>query len=198
MHAMTPVTDPAHTPAEETGAWAASLVRLLNIALQEIDADRSAAKAIIAKASLLLRIQIDRSSAGPPQGSVSGALAGWQVRRILTFIESHADQPVRVEDLRRLVNLSPCHFSRSFKRSFGEPPQTYLMRRKLNHARHLMLVTDMSLSEVAQASGFSDQAHLSRKFRRQAGRSPAVWRREHGGPAFDRQNHGNCNLTVRC
>jgi AraC family transcriptional regulator len=185
MHVMTTVTYSGHPHAEESGAWATSLVRLLNIALKEIDADRSAAKAVIAKASSLLRTQIDLSSAGPPQSSVSGALTGWQVRRILTFLENHVDQPVRVEDLRRLVNLSPCHFSRSFKRSFGEPPQTYLMRRKLDYARQLMLVSDMSLSEVAQASGFSDQAHFSRKFRQQVGQSPAVWRREHG---TDRNN----------
>ena len=90
----------------------------------------------------------------------------------------YLDEAIRVEDLSELVRLSAYNFSRAFKLSIGEAPHTYLVRRRLDRARHLMLTSDTALSEVALACGFYDQAHLSKLFRRCTGQSPAAWRRE--------------------
>jgi AraC family transcriptional regulator len=166
--------------------WAASLAHLLKVALRQVDADRAAARAVIVRASALLQVQIDRTARHGADGVASGGLTGWQIRRILSFIDQHLDRPMRVEDLRRVANLSASHFSRTFKRTFHEAPQAYMIRRRVEHARHLMLISDMPLSEVAQACGFTDQAHFCRKFRRQIGQSPAAWRREHRDTRHDR------------
>lgn len=179
MHDLTTsLTDRMPLPATNADRQAASVAHLLEIALAKIDADRQGAKAIIAKARSLLRPDLDRSSAGFRQSLASGGLAAWRARQIARFIEEHIDEPIRVETLRKVVGLSLSHFSRSFRRTFGEPPRAYLIRRKVAHARHLMLVSDLPLIEVAQACGFADQAHFSRAFRKRTGQSPMVWRRE--------------------
>src|SRR5262245_1272284 len=186
MPGLTTVSiDRGRSPAGDNNEWATRLAHLLKIALEEIGANRHAATAAIAKAQSLLRIQLDRPSqlggASPvsPQSSVSGGLAKWRVRRIIRFIEEHLDEPIPVTTLSKVAGLSFAYFSRSFKRAFGEPPHAYLTRPKGEPARNLMLFSDVSLSEVAQACGFADQAHFSRRFLQRTGQSPAVWRREH-------------------
>ena len=187
MHGLTPVSiDRGRLPAPDH-AWATNLAHLLRIALQEINADRRAATEAIAKAQWLLRVELDRASPldgappGSPQRSVSGGLAKWRVRRIISFIEKHLDEPIRVMTLSKVAGLSFAHFSHSFRRTFGEPPHAYLTRLRVEHARNLMLFSDISLADVAQACGFADQAHFSRRFRERTGQSPAAWRREHWG-----------------
>jgi transcriptional regulator GlxA family with amidase domain len=177
-----PVTqsfEPGRVPSEDPGAWATSLARLLRIALRQIDADRPTAKAALAEAISLLQIGIDRTRGGPPESWVPGGLAGWQVRHILRFIARNSDRSIRVVELSDVARLSASHFSRAFRRSFGEGPGAYLIRQRVDHARHLMLISDMPLSEVAQACGFADQAHFSRNFRAVTGHSPGAWRRTH-------------------
>jgi AraC family transcriptional regulator len=171
--------EPGRMPSEDTGAWATSLARLLRTALRQIDADRRTAKAALAKAISLLQIGIDRTRGGPPEGSVPGGLAGWQVRLILSFIEQNSDRSIRVDELSDVARLSASHFSRVFRRTFGETPRAYMIRQRVDHARHLMLISEMPLSEVAQACGFADQAHFSRNFRAVTGHSPGAWRRAH-------------------
>jgi transcriptional regulator GlxA family with amidase domain len=180
MHGVvTQSCEPGRVPAEDPGAWTTSLARLLRLALRQIDADRGTAKVALAKAISLLQGGIDRTRGGPPESWVPGGLAGWQVRRILSFIEQNSDRSIRVVELSDVVRLSASHFSRAFRRTFGEAPGTYLIRQRVDHARHLMLISDMPLSEVAQACGFADQAHFSRNFRAVTGHSPGAWRRAH-------------------
>jgi AraC-like DNA-binding protein len=76
-----------------------------------------------------------------------------------------------------LVQRSEAHFARSFRLTFGESPHAFVVRRRLELAARYMLQTEMDLSEIALRCGFSDQAHLCRRFREATGQSPAAWRR---------------------
>lgn len=163
-------------PEGDPDGWATGVAHLLEVALAEIDEDRQAAKENIAKARSLLRL-LDRGSAAPPQGSAFSKLTAWQVRRLVRFIEAHLDQPIRLDALGKVAGLSSSHFARSFKRTFGETPHAYLVRRRVERACHLMLASDLRLAEIARASGFADQAHFCRRFRQRTGQSPMVWRR---------------------
>ena len=159
-------------------ALASSLARLLESARTEIDGDQEAAKATIARASALLRVELDRQVSVANDDVASGRLAAWQVRRLKAFIDERLDETVHVKDLAAVAQRSVAYFCRAFKRTFGETPHAYIIGCRLERARFLMLTTEMGLAAIALSCGFTDQAHLCKLFRQMDGQSPAVWRRQ--------------------
>jgi AraC family transcriptional regulator len=130
-------------------------------------------------ATALLQGQIDPAAAARTPGK-RRPLPVWWVRKVREYIDSHIAGPVFATDLGAHVGLSEAYFARSFKRAFGVPPHTFVIRRRLELAAQYMLQTDAPLSDIALQCGFVDQAHLSNRFRRATGVSPAAWRRLHG------------------
>jgi AraC family transcriptional regulator len=153
-----------------------SLVQLLETAKQDLERDREAAKAVLAKASSILQSEIERRSGANDSGT--GGLAGWQIARVRAFIDKNLDGTIHTKDLSAVARRSAAHFARSFKHSFGESPHAYVMRRRLEKACHLMITTSEPLSQIALSVGFSDQSHLCKRFKEALGQSPSNWRRE--------------------
>ena len=119
----------------------------------------------------------------PPGALVGGShgpagLAPWQASRAAAHVERELEATIRVIDMARAARLSASYFSRAFKATFGLSPQKYVVERRLSRARRIMLTTDEPLCAIAAACGFSDQAHLSRVFRRRVGAPPSAWRRQ--------------------
>jgi AraC-like DNA-binding protein len=176
-----PMTVQAHRESEDAVLVldvANSLAQLLEFAGKEIDDDHEAAKATIARASSLLRVELDRMAAPASERAVAGQLAGWQARRVRRFVDERLDQVIHIEDLAKVAQRSAAYFCRAFKRTFGETPHSYIVRRRLDKAETLMLTSDLPLSHIAVRCGFTDQAHLCKLFRQQYAQSPAAWRRQ--------------------
>jgi AraC-like DNA-binding protein len=140
-------------------------------------------------AALLDRHSQDQPRAAPAQGGAPrdelarGGLAPWQKRLVLRHIDDRLQDRIRVQDLAKLVSLSPSYFSRAFRDSFGERPHNYITRTRMERAQTLMVTTSLSLSQIALACGLVDQAHLCRCFRQTTGTTPGVWRHRHAiGP----------------
>jgi AraC-like DNA-binding protein len=155
-----------------------SLAKLLDNVRQELDSNQETAKALLTRATSLLRVEIDRQAVSDEPERSGGGLAAWQARRLAVFIDARLDRPIRLKDLSEVSKLSTAYFCRAFKRTFSETPHSYIVRRRLNKAETLMLTSDLSLSDIAVRCGFTDQAHLCKLFRQQYARSPAAWRRE--------------------
>jgi transcriptional regulator of acetoin/glycerol metabolism len=119
----------------------------------------------------------------PRRGGLPPALA----RRVCDYIETHFDRRISLDSLAAMTGLSRDHFARAFHQSVGMPPHSYLLRRRLDHVEQMLRETQLPLSQIAQATGFSDQSHLARHFRRQTGMSPshARWKSV-VSPAFQR------------
>jgi len=163
--------------ATRTRQWMHRVITLLEAALEQLHNQVHQAQGTLLEATSLLRQQ-----AQPPPGEApdaSGRLLAWQARKVRDYIDSHITGPVLVADLCALVQRSEAHFSRSFKRTFGESPHSFVVRRRLELAAQYMLTTDAPLSDIALRCGFSDQAHLCKHFRQAAGQTPAAWRRVH-------------------
>jgi AraC-like DNA-binding protein len=107
----------------------------------------------------------------------AGGLAPWQVRRVQRHIEANLSSRLATADLAALVGLSENYFARAFKISVGAPPHAFVISRRVAQAKTLMMESDLPLSQIALAIGLSDQAHLSRLFRRHVGTTPSAWRR---------------------
>jgi AraC family transcriptional regulator len=102
----------------------------------------------------------------------SPVLSKMQLSKIMMHLENHLDETISVKRLAGLVGLSEFHFSRAFKAALGDSPYRYLLRRRLEVAKHLLLSTKMSLAEVALEVGFSSQAHFTSTFKRLLGVTP--------------------------
>jgi AraC family transcriptional regulator len=153
-----------------------NLRALIEVAQAEFERDREIAKASIARASAILRLEMQRRAAsGFPGGS--GELAGWQVQRLRAYIDDHLCEKIQVKDLSLVARRSTAHFCRAFKRTFGQTPHAYVTAQRVELAKRLMLESSEQLSIIALLCGFTDQAHLSKLFRRSTGETPGAWRR---------------------
>src|SRR5271170_1963923 len=132
--------------------WVRRVLTLLEKAIGELNYEADAADALVAAASLL-REQIDAGAAVAGTDG-RGRLLAWQARKVRDYLDAHIAEPLRVADLCALIQRSEAHFSRSFKRTFGESPHTFLIRRRLQRAEQYMLQTDASLSDIALQCGF--------------------------------------------
>jgi AraC-like DNA-binding protein len=98
--------------------------------------------------------------------------------RVRTFIDKNLHRTIQTTDLSAVARRSAAHFARSFKHTIGEPPHAYVMRRRLEKACHLMMISSEPLSQIALRVGFSDQSHFCKRFKEALGQSPCKWRRE--------------------
>jgi AraC family transcriptional regulator len=158
--------------------WMHRVVTLLETAVSQLHGQEYAAHGKLLEAASLMRLQIDPSDARKDPDA-RGRLLAWQVRKVRDYIDSHITGPVLVADLCALIQRSEAHFSRSFKRTFGESPHAFLVRRRVELAAQFMLTTDAPLIDIALRCGFTDQAHLCKHFRQATDQTPAAWRRAH-------------------
>ncbi|MDJ0388737.1 AraC family transcriptional regulator [Roseomonas sp. E05] len=159
-----------------SGSTTALVTQLLQQACISLDQDQEAALRYLSRASRLLEKPRRPEGGGP--AVVQGGLARWQINRLTRLIESRLEFPILQQDLAAEVRLSTGHFARAFKQSFGRTAHAYVVSRRIERAKVLMLETPASLCEVALACGLADQAHFSRLFRRLVGTTPLAWRRE--------------------
>ena len=156
--------------------WMHRVISLLDAALRQLHDQEHAAQGTLLEAASLLRQQVHPPAAAEVPDA-RGRLLAWQARKVRDYIDSHITGTVLVADLSALVQRSDAHFSRSFKRTFGESPHAFLVRRRVELAAQYMLTSDASLSDIALRCGFADQAHLCKHFREAQGQTPAAWRR---------------------
>jgi AraC family transcriptional regulator len=111
-----------------------------------------------------------------PRPFGSGALAPWQLRLARDTINANLEGELSLEQIARKCKLSVSHFARAFTRSTGISPHRWLMRRRVDVAKDLMLTTDAPLVEISLRCGFSDQSHFTRVFAEATGDTPGRWR----------------------
>jgi AraC family transcriptional regulator len=108
---------------------------------------------------------------------VRGGLANWQHRLVTKYIEENLPNDISIAELAELVRLSPYHFCRIFKQSFGEPPHCYHTHRRIERAKALLANSSLSITEIALGVGFSETSSFSSAFRRVTKSTPTGYRR---------------------
>ena len=106
------------------------------------------------------------------KGLPRGKLGKDVLDRLKGYVVAHLDQPIEVGALAKIAGRSPFHFTRMFARSVGMTPYRYVVHLRLQRAFELLRERRHGLADIAAATGFADQSHLSRWVRRVHGVSP--------------------------
>ena len=96
--------------------------------------------------------------------------------RAKDLADARYPEPLDVDDLARAAGLSRAHFSREFRRAFGEPPHAYLLTRRLERAAALLRATDRSVADVCFSVGLRSLGSFTTSFSRTYGMSPTAYR----------------------
>jgi AraC family transcriptional regulator len=112
-----------------------------------------------------------------PERSLRGGLAAWQAQAVKRHIDERLAEHVPLAALAALARLSPCHFSRAFKQSFGMPPHRFHIHCRIERAKALLADPDQSVTEIAIAVGFSSASSFNGAFRKATGATPSEYRR---------------------
>jgi AraC family transcriptional regulator len=110
-------------------------------------------------------------------GAVRGGLAAWQQRAVTRYIAEHLAEQISLATLARLVCLSPYHFCRSFRQSFGTPPHRYHGNRRIERAKTLLLESASSVTDIGLTVGFRETSSFTAAFRKATGQTPTAYRR---------------------
>jgi AraC-like DNA-binding protein len=115
--------------------------------------------------------------------------------RAKDLIDSRYREPLDVLALARVAHLSRAHFSREFRRVFGETPHQYLLTRRLERAAALLRNTDRTVADICLTVGLSSIGSFTTSFGRAFGQSPTAYRATYP-PAADRARIPTCMLQA--
>jgi len=96
-------------------------------------------------------------------------------RKIKSSINDRLNEKLTIEKLAKLVGLSPFHFARMFKLSFGETPAQFINRTRIEKVKQY-LKTPQPIAEISVSTGFSQQSHMTHQFKKMTGVTPATYR----------------------
>jgi AraC family transcriptional regulator len=105
-------------------------------------------------------------------------LSAVERKRVLDYVEAHLDRSLSLPILASVAGMSTSHFKTLFRRSMGLPVHEYVVQRRVERAKTLLLRAEIPAAEVALASGFAHQSHMARCMRRVLGVNPTQLRRE--------------------
>ena len=141
--------------------------------LREIQEQRTGYRQIMR--GTLERILIDAlryASLSEPEVTSHPADPGRKVGRALTYLQHHFREPLTLAQVADHAHLSPTYFSGCFHETTGVPFQQYLRQLRLRFAHSLLAVSDVSITDLCLASGFSSLSNFERAFKAYYGRSP--------------------------
>jgi AraC family transcriptional regulator len=104
-------------------------------------------------------------------------LDGRRLKQVLSFIEEQLAEDLSLEKIAAIARISPSHLKTLFRKSMGVPVHHYVIQRRLERAKLLMMQDGMSITEIALAAGFANQSHMARHMRRMLGMPPRVIKR---------------------
>jgi len=99
-----------------------------------------------------------------------------QMNTIASYIHSNYASEINIETLAKMSHYNYSHFCHTFKEVFGMSAVQYILSIRINKASALLSTTDMNVTEIAFASGFSDAKYFARIFKRETGLSPSQYR----------------------
>ena len=98
-----------------------------------------------------------------------------QLRRAIDYIHNHLDTDLSLDSLATLARMSAHYFAQLFKQSTGFAPHQYIIRCRVERAKALLARPELAIADIAYQTGFANQSHLNRHFKRLLGVTPGQW-----------------------
>jgi AraC family transcriptional regulator len=105
-----------------------------------------------------------------------GGLPGHKLRRVTEFIDQNLNNDLSLAEIAQSADLSPYHFARSFKQTTGLTPIQYLMQRRIEYAKSMLIESELPIVEVGLSAGFKNQSHFTTLFRKFTMMTPKAYR----------------------
>ena len=116
--------------------------------------------------------------AKPAIATPTSDLPGPGLKHALDYIESALDRNLSIEKLAEIAGVSPLYFARAFRRQHGIAPHQFVLARRIERAKQLLINGDRPLVDIALDTGFASQSHFSTAFKKIAGTTPMEFRRQ--------------------
>jgi AraC-like DNA-binding protein len=157
--------------------------RALYAAMQQPDL---AAPLFVEHVTLALAAHVAETYGGmrKTRADAHGGLSPWQEQRAKEMLSSHLDGDISLQALAAECGISRGHFARMFRRSVGIPPYRWLLMQRVARAKEMIRDSTLSLADIAIASGFCDQSHMTRCFKENVGIPPGACRRNQHQPVI--------------
>jgi len=151
--------------------------RIMDGLLDEFAAQRPPDDLLLTGHLCFLLSELDRAGIAP-QPRESEKKAFDYVEKAVGYIHVNYHRDISIAALAAYVGLERSYFSKLFNRTTGDPPQTYVLKYRVEKARELLKTTGLSVSEISECTGFSDGFYFSRAFKKCTGFSPAAYRKQ--------------------
>lgn len=115
-----------------------------------------------------------KEKSGPPSA------AGPEIQQLLEWIHRHPEESLPMTEYARRANMSVSNFIRRFKAQTGLPPQRYILRFRMGHARELLASSRLPVTDIARIVGYDNPLYFSRMFKKETGISPREYRQSSG------------------
>jgi AraC family transcriptional regulator len=105
-----------------------------------------------------------------------GGLPAHKLRRVAEFIEANLERDLTLTEIAEAIDLSQYHFARAFKQTTGQTPIQFLMQRRVEATKQLLIESDLPIAEIALRAGFKNQSHFTTLFRKFTTLTPRAYR----------------------
>ena len=175
--------DPARLTLYGRSAFQDPLLAQIGLALwRELEHPTTTGKLYAQTAAQMLAVHLLRYYTTPNhqiKDSTQG-LTPRQIGQVTDFVLAHLNQDLSLSTLAQQIGFSPYHFARLFRRTTGESPHQFVLSQRIERAKALLREADLPLAQIALASGFASQSHLTQTFKRALGLTPADYRANYG------------------
>jgi AraC-like DNA-binding protein len=127
--------------------------------------------------AIVIKLMRHFSPAAAVEAPHTSGLSRERLRRLVEYVDAHLGDELTLDALAAVACLSPYHLSRSFRRAMGVGLHRYVVQRRIERARRLVLETDLSMAAIAWTVGFESQAAFTKRFRHEIGQTPSHLRR---------------------
>ncbi|MEM7011370.1 MAG: AraC family transcriptional regulator [Verrucomicrobiota bacterium] len=104
-----------------------------------------------------------------------------ELSRVVAFLEEHVVDEITIERMAEIAGISVPHFTRLFQQLLRMSPMEYVLSLRVQEAQRLLSTTDSTIGEIAIATGFYDQSHFTKRFRKLTGMTPLAYRKRFHG-----------------